>query len=207
MGRVQCNRRLTKWKVKSSMAFRAQGRHFSFAECHSLSKNISASVDGKCQSLKHVSKATQPDSRVPKSLTLLPYTMLVPNSAVTMPGKVTTYEEPRHSGTAQPQPSPVSPIYIRRAKLQQLACLMEPYEKSLYLYACSIKNCTHLQSETSHSVVLHQDIQHKLLCVCSALQEQPIGLMSNQGQDSTLNICTETPNDIWAETMEKGPVI
>lgn len=84
---------------------------------------------------------------------------------------------------------------------------MEPYEKSLYLYACSIKNCTHLQSEASHSVVLHQDIQHKLLCVCSALQEQPIGLMSNQGQDSTLNICTETPNDIWAETMEKGPVI
>lgn len=31
--------------------------------------------------------------------------------------------------------------------------------------------------------------------------------MSNGEQDSTLNICTETPGDISAETMEKGPVI
>lgn len=31
--------------------------------------------------------------------------------------------------------------------------------------------------------------------------------MSNQGQDSTLNICTETLDDISAETMAEGPVI
>lgn len=71
-----------------------------------------------------------------------------------------------HSGTAQPQPSPVSPIYIRkRAKLQQRACLMEPYEKSFYLYACSIKNCTHLQPEASSTEVLHQDIYSTSYCV------------------------------------------
>lgn len=84
---------------------------------------------------------------------------------------------------------------------------MESYEKSLYLCACSIENCTHHQSEASSSEVLHQDIQHELLCLCLALQEQPIGLKSSWGQDSTLNTCTETPHDISAEMMEKGSVI
>ncbi|RMC03183.1 hypothetical protein DUI87_20377 [Hirundo rustica rustica] len=52
----RCKRSFTKREVKSSMAFRAQGRHFNVPEHHSLSKSISVSVDGKCQGLKHVSK-------------------------------------------------------------------------------------------------------------------------------------------------------
>lgn len=65
----------------------------------------------------------------------------------------------RHLGTALPQPFLISPTYIRRrAKLEQCTHLMEPYTKSFYLYACSIKNCTHLHSEASSSGVLHQDI-------------------------------------------------
>lgn len=111
-------------------------------------------------------------------------------------------------GIAQPQPFPISPTYItRRAKFQQCTHLMEPYAKKFYLYASSIKNCTRLQSEASSSEVFHQDIQHELLCLCSALQEQPVGPISSRGQDSTLRICTETSDDISAETMEKGPVI
>lgn len=69
-----------------------------------------------------------------------------------------------HLGTAPPQPSPVSPTYIRSgAKLKQCTCLIEAYGKSLYLYACSLENCIHHQSEASSSEVLHQDIQYELL--------------------------------------------
>lgn len=88
--------------------------------------------------------------------------------------------------------------------MQQRAHLKEPYEQK-FLFLCL--QHTHLQPAAPFSEVLHPDIQRELLCLCSALQEQLIGLMSNQGQNSTLNVCTETPDDISAETMEKGSVI
>lgn len=110
-----------------------------------------------------------------------------------------------HCGTAQAQPYSILCINITEEGTVAMMCLLKEATWTKVGFSCL--QHAHLQRAAPSSEVLRWWMQHELLCLCSALQEQPIGLMSNQGQNSTPNICTETPDDISAETMAKGPVI
>lgn len=154
---------------------------------------------------KSCQQAMRSDSSIPKSLTPFPYTKLDQNSVTAMPGKVTTYEEVYHCGTAQAQPHSISRINITEEGTVAAVCLLKGATWTKVWFSCL--QHAHLQRAAPSSEVLHWWMPCELLCLCSVLQEQPIGLMSKQGWNSTPNICTETPDDISAETMVKGPVI